>query len=435
MIRISWLIAILFIPVASMAQGYYAGGTKPFSTEQKAVLDRNAEILSLGVNRDWLTQSRIDIDAYVAAIDEIGDAVRTGSIPGAVILADRFNENTMAAAIGYMMTDPKRVRAEYDTRYFVGDMTGPLLTTPLVLTAMGDGRFALGDTVGELVPELAGTSLADLTVEMLLRHSSGLPAEIPKTDPIEAEDEFWQALAALKPGFEPGTRVQHSPLNFLLLGLILESSYEQRYQEVAQPYIETFFGGGLASLSQFRTSLKIIAPGEYNPWLRRMAWAEPDEPLGLFLRPNAGHTGLTVEAADVREQCKNLMSIASIHVNYEDPSSTDTLSLAFHPDPSIPGGETMGLGFQLGRFGPKSFGWDSPTGSSFWILPEKFGYVIYLSNPWHPERPGEDWEDPREVALSLLEKSLLPVGPGVDTLPAKEDASGSLTPSLGNEAP
>lgn len=62
----------------------------------------------------------------------------------------------------------------------------------------------------------------------------------------------------------------------------------------------------------------------------------------------------------------------------------------------------MGLGYQLGRFGEGSFGWDSPHGSSFWALPGQMAVIVFLSNQDHPGGVGSGEGDPREIVLPLL---------------------------------
>ena len=411
------VLAILLAFIASGAPSqtkYFAGGTVPFPEDQKALLDQHAEILSLGINADWVKGSRIDPRPYIQAIHQTALAVEQGRIPGAVLLADRYIHNTMPIAIGSKMTDPQHHPLAYDSRYFVEDLTGPLVTVPLVLSAVSAGKLSLGDMVSEHIGELKNSPIGGVSLEQLLRHSSGLPEEMPLGARIETREEFFDRLRAIKPTAKPGRKVQKSSLNFLLLGLVLERVEGVSFSERAARMLEMNFGSGLSSLKLDADKRHLVAPGEYNSWLGRMAWGEPAEPFGLYLAPDAGHTGLTVNADEIKFQCKNLMTAASLPVALPDFPTTEVMSLALSGDPELEGGKKMGLGFEIGRFGPKSFGWDSPHGSSFWVLPDRYAYIVYLSNPWHPKRPAETRADPRDKVLPLLAESLLPVSSPVD---------------------
>jgi CubicO group peptidase (beta-lactamase class C family) len=220
--------------------------------------------------------------------------------------------------------------------------------------------------------------------------------------------------------------VANSPLNFMVLGLILEELEEKPFSELGAAEILAGFGRGRATLTPNPDERHGVAPGAYSKWLGRMAWTEPAEPFGLALVPNAGHTGLVTAADDVMARATTLLPIGAVMVNWKDTRAGQVYARALAPDPSIPGGESMGLGFQLGRYGPKSYGWDSPHGSSVWMLPDQLGYVIYLSNEDHPKDDPDRTDSPREKALTLLGKALGWPRPLVDTAGENQDASSLL---------
>lgn len=406
MIRAAVIAMLLCAGLLPAESSYLAGGETPFPAEQKAILDRHGEILSLGINHDWLRESRIDVALYVEALSIVATAVEKNEIPGAVIYMDRFESNTMPAAIGYLMTDPQRHRAEWDTSYYVHDLTGAVVTVPLVHLAIAEQRLALGDTVGSLLPPLAGSDKGEITVEMLLRHSSGLPAEIPDVIEVESEEDFYGALAEIPLAGRPGEKHVTSPLNFLLLGLIVEKAREAPLSEQFADAIYTFLQVEMASMTVSADRRQFVAPDLYSDRLGRLAWMEPVDPLGEWLAPNAGHVGLTAPVESFSIIGKSLLAFSKVDgaaAAWGIPSYLDRVR---SPAAGVEGGEGMGLGVKFGRLGEKSLGWDSAAGSSFWVLPEEDAFIVYLSNPLHPNGIGPRWADPREKVLPLLAEAL-----------------------------
>ena len=415
------------LPLTAFAAGYYSGGSAPFPREVQAVLDRHARILTLGVNHDWMQSAGVEPVAYSQAIEAVASAVERSEIPGALIYVDRMLQVTMPTGIGYRIVDPERRPVEPDTLYAAQDLTGPLVTVPMVLGSLLTGQAKKEQTLSSLFPEFVGTDKAPITLAMLLRHSSGfgnLPAERRYAD----RNEMLRDLAAQKLLQAPGQAVHRSPANFLLLGLAMEKIHGKPYSELANERVFRLLQESTAKLKIGDTNRAGLAPGIYSPFLGRMAWGEATDSAGQLLDSNAGHNGLVLSADHAADMARMLMTMAALNVG-KDGKALTVIGEAFQPDPSIPGGEKMGLGYQVGRFGPTSFGWDSPAGSSFWMLPAQQGFVVYLSNADHPKGPGP--KDPRDVALPALVRSLLPMPPApIDTA----GRNAKVSPAVGTSA-
>ncbi len=400
----------LLAPTAAVSlddQSYYVGGERPFLPESRVILDRYADILSLGINSTWMDSSNIAERPYIQAIERTAIAVRNGDIPGAVFLADRTdNPNVLAVAVGKLMTDPQEWDLERESRYYVHDLGGVFVTSTLTHLSIIEKKLSLDQKVGDLLPVLAASDKAPITIEMLLRHSSGLPDHWDNSAQIESREEMFRWIAELKLDAEPGARVIKSPMNFALLGLVVEKVQGKSLNDLLRETIPRFIEMPLTALDIPDQQRFEVPPGAYDENLGRMVWAEPDDPLGIFLEPNAGHTGLVCSAEDLRNlsiMTQKLYSLEKFTSKYLPPGP---IGMAMKPAPNLPGGEHMGLGIEVGKYGKESFGWDSPRGCSFWILPEKSAAIIFMSNPDHPNGIPADWNDPRPEVLSLLYESL-----------------------------
>ena len=165
------------------------------------------------------------LDRLAAALQSRVDA---GHIPGAVALIGRRGR------IGYLRAFGRRDPAapdpmETDAIFRIYSMTKPIVSVAAMML-WEEGRFLLSDPVANYIPEFAAVKLADgaapcraITIQDLLRHTSGLTYEFRGTGPVhqayvaariarrnQTNAEQAVALAALPLLHEPGTHWEYS---------------------------------------------------------------------------------------------------------------------------------------------------------------------------------------------------------------------------------
>ncbi|MEU6680312.1 serine hydrolase domain-containing protein [Streptomyces sp. NPDC046925] len=126
-------------------------------------------------------------------------------------------------------------RLAADDRFRVGSNT-KTLTATLVLQQVADNKIGLEDTVEKWLPGLVEGG-QDITVRMLLNHTSGLgdflltPQFLPSLTGQEQRTWTPRELLAVtprqNPPAEPGTKYSYSNANYEALGLILEKATGQ----------------------------------------------------------------------------------------------------------------------------------------------------------------------------------------------------------------
>ena len=88
------------------------------------------------------------------------------------------------------------------------------------------GQFKLDQPLVELLPEFAEwliqSTLARITLRMLLAHSSGLPAYVKLFQTAHNKDELLQQALRVPLTADPGSRAEYSDIGFILLGEALE---------------------------------------------------------------------------------------------------------------------------------------------------------------------------------------------------------------------
>ncbi len=398
---------------------YLTGGGRALAPESQAILDRNSDIVGLGINSDWLGQAWVLPGPYIEAIDLVARAVREGRTPGAVVYLSRAWGEMFPVSVGCMMVDPHRVKAAYSTQYDLGELTGYVTAVPMTLKAIERGDLSLDQTLGELLPEVAGAGKEPITIEDLLRHASGLPGAVTPPERLSNRAQAIHFLNELPPILSHGQATQPSRLNHVLLGLILEAKYATPFHDLAEQEIFIPFGMANTTFHPPPHWRQTIAPGPYLDWLGRMAWAEPADELGIALGRSGAASGLFTSADDMGLFARKLLPGMGAPEAY---LSTGTLTLMRE---THRGDRSMGLGFRLGGFTPMSIGADGAEGCSLWVDPTLFCFVVYLSNENHPIDRGRDVQPLRASVFARLRDSLEPLPAPVGLTPPAPGPEGA----------
>jgi len=145
--------------------------------------------------------------------------------PGGVVLILRGDEVVLREAFG--LADLSRLRSlESGDSLPIGSITKSF-TAGAVLRLVDEGVFELDDDIREHVPD-APTDGRRVTLEQLLRHTSGMPnfVDRPDFEELAQRPHRSEELVGLTEGMdwlsEPGTEVHYSDSGYILLGRAVE---------------------------------------------------------------------------------------------------------------------------------------------------------------------------------------------------------------------
>jgi CubicO group peptidase (beta-lactamase class C family) len=176
--------------------------------------------------------------AFNPVSDLINRAIASNELPGAVVLIGHGGRVVFHQAYGNRKLpgepglDGSPAPAEpmtEDTIFDLASLTKPLATAPAVMQLYEQGKVAFDDPVQKYLPDFNPTNdpvRAQVTVRMLLTHTSGETGDVELKDPwgldrIDRTEGFRRALTTpLEQA--PGAGVRYSDINFILLGLIVE---------------------------------------------------------------------------------------------------------------------------------------------------------------------------------------------------------------------
>jgi serine-type D-Ala-D-Ala carboxypeptidase len=289
------------------------------------------------------------------------------------------------------------------TIFDLASLTKPIATTTMAAILYERGQLELDAPVIGILPEFRSATdprRDEVTIHMLLSHSSGLPAYEKLFLKARSRDELLHAALATPLTADPGTRAEYSDIGFILLGLTLERLSGEPLNVFSQREI---FGRLAMSNTTFnppegiRPSIPPTADerveattGKDTPlrstFRNRIIQGEVQDENASVLGGVAGHAGLFSNAHDIA-------IFASTMLQGGTPILRPETVALFTRRQSAPAGTSRALGWdtpstpsQAGKyFGPSSYGHLGYTGTSLWIDPDRQLSITLLTNRTWPD--------------------------------------------------
>ena len=323
-----------------------------------------------------------------------------GCFPGGAALVGTSTAIVEAAEAGHAALEPEIAPVSGDTLFDLASLTKPLCTGALARIA-SRGGFDLASAPGRYFPAWKKTRYDGITLEMLLTHTSGLPAWYPLYARGEGAEAYRSALAEIEPKTRPGTAVVYSDLNFLLLGDILERHLSAALDAsfaalVAAPagsgarFLPPSAGATAATEKGDRTEREMAAAlGISYPRFRDgVVRGEVHDGNALRRGGVAGNAGLFGTARDVWTLARQWLVDDSPEFSSDrTPDLAEARGLAWQG--------RRGAGSAVPEMSERSFGHTGFTGTSLWLDPEADRVFVLLTNRIHPEVREGDFNEVR----------------------------------------
>jgi len=227
----------------------------------------------------------------------------------------------------------------------------------------------------------------EISLRMLLAHSSGLPAYEKLFLRAHTREELLAAAFATPLTADPGTRAQYSDIGFIILGVALERIADEPLDRFCQREVFGPLGMRHAVFNPPAPRRSGIPPTvDDRSFRNRIIQGEVYDENASILGGVAAHAGLFASAADVA-------IFAHTMVHGGSPILRPETIAFFTKLESTPAGTSRALGWdtpsspsQSGKyFSPRSFGHLGYTGTSLWIDPERQLSVTLLTNRTWPD--------------------------------------------------
>ena len=132
-------------------------------------------------------------DDITREIDKIlQDGISNHIYPGCAVIALHHGQPVYQKVFGYLDYNWQD-KVTQQTMYDVASITKVAATTLAVMKLYDNHEIQLTDKIGKYLPYLAGTDKANLTLEELLTHTSGMPAFIPFYKSIMGNEKYLRA--------------------------------------------------------------------------------------------------------------------------------------------------------------------------------------------------------------------------------------------------
>jgi uncharacterized protein YbbC (DUF1343 family)/CubicO group peptidase (beta-lactamase class C family) len=352
--------------------------------------------------------------AAIAGIVE--KAIRSGKIPGAVVLIGNQDKVVYRQAFGYRAIKPKRLPMRIDTIFDLSSLTKVIATTTAVMQLVEKGKLRIEDQVAEHWPEFKINGKEEITVCQLLTHYSGLRPSLEVSSKWAGYDAALKMITGEKPFSPPGTRFIYSDINFIILGKLVRQISGQSLDVYCAEYI--FKPLGMKD-TRFKPSPSLrsrIAPTQYQHGKKgKILWGEVHDPVAYHMGGVAGHAGLFSTADDLARFAQTLLNGGTTKgLRILSPLTVEKMTIPQTPpnkmvlrglgwDIDSPFTSNRGELFPVGSYGHTGF-----TGTSIWIDPVSKTYIILLTNRVHPDGKG-DVGSLRSQIATLVASALKPV--------------------------
>lgn len=354
-------------------------------------------------------------DDITQSLDKmLQDGIQNRIYPGCEVIALHHGQPIYHKVFGYLDYS-RQEKVTPQTMYDVASLTKVAATTLAVMKLYDNREIHLTDKIGKYLPYLAGTDKANLTLEELLTHTSGMPAFIPFYKSIQGNEKYLHTSKSENFSIQvadnlylrndyPDTirykvahcklkekKYEYSDLNFLLLKDMVEIV---TMLPIEQFLAETYYQSMGLSHTSFLPlkngfSKKEIAPTEKDETFRKqLVHGYVHDQTSALMNGNAGNAGLFSTAEEIGALFLMLQNGGVYDGTRYLSESTVREFTKMH---ALHGCQLRGYGFHTPKASGQSsivpaaastqiFGHQGFTGTVVWCDPDEELIFVFLSN-------------------------------------------------------
>ena len=339
-------------------------------------------------------------DRFHGAFGILEKAIAARAFPACSLAVTLSGELVAHKALGRFTYDPASPEVTTASIFDLASLTKIVATTAMSMILYERGLLDLEAPVTAIVPEFADDNprRREITLRMLLAHSSGLPAYEKLFLRAQTRETLLQAALSTPLTAAPGAHAEYSDIGFIVLGLALERLADEPLHVFCQREVFGPLGMTHTTFNPAHALKHSIPPtADDCAFRRRIIQGEVQDENASVLGGTAGHAGLFSTAED-------LAIFAHAMLNGGYPILRSTTVELFSCRESAPEGTSRALGWdtpslplpsQSGQyFSSRSFGHLGYTGTSLWIDPDRQLSITLLSN--------RTWPDCRNQAIKQV---------------------------------
>jgi CubicO group peptidase (beta-lactamase class C family) len=356
-------------------------------------------------------QSFSNVDAAIR------DGIAQRIYPGAVVVVGRADAILYARGYGHFTWSNASPSPEPDiTRWDLASLTKIVATTGSLAILVQQHRVDLDAPVSHYLPEFSGGRKSQVTVRMLLAHTSGMPAYaklwVTSHSPAEARQELFSIPLAGAPGASP----VYSDLNGMLAGLVVERVTRKSLDEFADSAVFRPLGMKSTGYRPARAEQPLVAPT--GLWHGHPVGGTVNDRNATALGGVSGHAGLFSTGMDLARFDQGWLKGAAGHGNwlkaetakeFLSHTATSGTRVLGWDTPLPPGGKKISL---YGRCATSTtYGHTGWTGTEMWIDPGHDFFVVFLTNrAFAPANPAASFLQLKGIRLRVADAARAALG-------------------------
>lgn len=309
------------------------------------------------------------------------EGIRSGVFPGAVVVVGRRDTVLYAQGYGHFTwSAASPVPDPESTLFDLASLTKVVATLTAVMKLVEDRRLDLDRPVQSYLPDFRGAGKGGVTVRHLLDHTSGLRSFLPLNQ-LAADAGSARRLVLDEPlRRPPGSRVEYSDLNAMILGWIVE--------EVSGEALNHFAGRIFRRLGMRETRFNPpravwhrVAP--VGVWRGSAVAGRVHDQNAAILGGVAGHAGLFSTGRDLARYAQALLR--SLEGEGCGPFKRSTVEQF-----TTRSAENRALGWEMNDttvtensgvlLSPFALGHTGFTGTLIWVDPAQDFFLVFLTN-------------------------------------------------------
>jgi CubicO group peptidase (beta-lactamase class C family) len=322
-----------------------------------------------------------------AEIDQLAEAgTRQGIYPGAVVVIGRRDSILYARGYGHFTWSPRSPVPSPDSTYWdIASITKVVGTASAVMRLVDAGRIELDAPVRRYLPRFSGGLKDQVTIRMLLDHTSGLRSYAAFFKQTRSRDRAVELLYSERLIRRPGDEPLYSDLNAILLGVVVEN--------VAGMPLDRFVHREVFEPLELHQTTYRPPPSIHRRTVPTALWrghpvqGQVNDPNAALFGGAAGHAGIFSTGMDLARYAQvwlragagpngQWVSRATIK-RFLTPSSNSGPRLLGWDTPEVNKDEPSLYGTLISD---AAYGHTGFTGTEIWIDPTRDLFLVFLTN-------------------------------------------------------
>jgi CubicO group peptidase (beta-lactamase class C family) len=351
--------------------------------------------------------------SYAMVDDAVRAGIQEGLYPGAVVVVGRRDSILYTRGYGHFTWSPASRVPDADSTYWdIASITKVVSTAASAMRLVDRGKLDLDAPVRRYLPRFSGGLKNQVTVRMLLDHTSGLKSYVPLYRKARGRRSRMIDLLYAQPLVRaPGDSAEYSDLNAMLLGLVIERITGSSLDRVAEREVWKPLG---MTHTRYRTPARLKP--ETVPsgiWRGEPVPGDVNDQNAAAMGGVSGHAGVFTTADDLARFAqvwlRNGMGPDGVWVTpatvrtFLTKSPNSGSRLLGWDTPQFDGEEPSIFGTLISD---AAYGHTGFTGTQVWIDPTNDLFLVFLTNRVFDPKARDSLKGLKAIRTSLSDAAI-----------------------------